>query len=52
MNLKELQEKIDYYDSEINNAEKKNANLEGKKESLLQTLKNEFDIITFCSFFS
>jgi len=44
MNLNELQSKLENYENEINESEKKKANIEGKQESLLEKLKTEFQI--------
>lgn len=44
MNLNELQSKLENYEKEINESEKKKANIEGKQESLLEKLKTEFQI--------
>ena len=44
MNLNELQSKLENYENEINESEKKKFNLEGKQESLLEKLKTEFQI--------
>ena len=42
--LKEVQEKLDEFEEQINNDEKKKANIEGKKETILKKLKDEFTL--------
>jgi len=44
MNLNELQGKLENYENEINEAEKRKNQIEGKQESLLEKLKTEFQI--------
>lgn len=44
MDIKQLQQKLETLENDISNAEKKKANLEGKQESILEKLKNEFNI--------
>jgi hypothetical protein len=44
IDIKQLQEKLETYDNEISIAEKKQANIEGRQESILEKLKTEFKI--------
>ncbi len=44
MNLNELQKKLETYDNEINESEKRKNQIEGKQESLLEKLKTEFQL--------
>ena len=44
MNINDLKNKLDSYENQINESEKKKANIEGKQESLLEKLKTELQI--------
>ena len=44
MNINEIQNKLNNYEKTINDSEKKKFQLEGKQESLLEKLKNEYEI--------
>lgn len=44
MDIRQLQHKLETYDIEINNAEKRKANIEGRQEAIFEKLKNEFNI--------
>ena len=44
IDLKQVQKKIDSFEEQISEDEKKKANIEGKKEAILEKLKKEFDV--------
>lgn len=47
MEINELQNKLENYEKEINDSEKKKASLEGKQEIVLEKLQKEYSINDF-----
>lgn len=44
LDIKEIQEKLDDFDTQLTENERLKANLEGKKETIIEKLKEEFDV--------
>ncbi len=44
VDLKEVQDKIESFETQISEDEKKKANIEGKREAILEKLKKEFGV--------